>query len=191
MYRLGPDVSTGFCGLRYVSALMPSLPTGDRDQLKRLVGFLNPSKEDPTFLVLKAHLLAEEVLYRFIESQVHRPSSLSDARLGFAQLLALCRSFHRYSKEDWWGWAALKKLNFLRNLLAHNLKPKDLRDRIVEFSVFVADAIGATTDSEIGKEYEHLAMSGIHPFILALVALHMAICATLGLDPEDHWSALL
>lgn len=149
-----------------------------------------PSAKDPTYLVLKAHLLIEEVLFRFIESQAHRPGSLSEARLGFAQLIALCKSFHRYSKEDWWGWAAHKKLNSLRNLLAHNLEPKDLRDRIVDFSVFVAEAIGATKDSEIGKEYELLATAGTHPLILALAALHMATCATLGFDPEDHWSAL-
>lgn len=166
------------------------LPEQDRDHLERLVSFMNPAADDPTFLVLKAHLLAEEVLFCFIESQAHRPGFLSDARLGFAQLVALSRSFHRYSKEDWWGWAALKKLNSLRNLLAHNLEPKDLRDRIVEFSVFVAEAIGATTDSEIGKEYEHLATGGTHPFVLALVALHMATCATLGFDPEKNWGAL-
>lgn len=169
---------------------VPRLPKTDRDRLERLVRFLKPATEDPTYLVLKAHLLAEEVLYRFIESQAHRPDPLSDARLGFAQLVALCRSFHRYSKEDWWGWAALKKLNSLRNLLAHSLEPKDLQDRIVEFSVFVAAAIGATTDSEIGKEYEHLATGGTHPFVLALVALHMAICTTLGFDPDEDWSAL-
>jgi len=168
---------------------VPRLPKTDCNHLERLVRFLNPATEDPTYLVLKAHLLAEEVLYRFIESQAHRPGHLIDARLGFAQLVALCRSFHRFSKEDWWVWAALKKLNSLRNLLAHSLEPKDLQNRIVDFSVFVADAIGATTDSEIGKEYEHLATGGTHPFILALVALHMTICTTLGFDPEEYWGA--
>ncbi len=152
---------------------------------------MKPAAEDPTYLVLKAHLLAEEVLYRFIESQAYRPDSLSEARLGFAQLVALSRSFHRYSKEDWWGWVALKKLNSLRNLLAHNLEPKDLKDRIIEFSVFVAEAIGATTDAEIGQEYKKLATGGTHPFVLALVALHIATCATLGFDPEEHWETLL
>lgn len=166
------------------------LPQKDRHHLERLVSFFKPSTGDPTYLVLKAHLLAEEVLFRFIENQSHRPSYLRDARLGFAQLVAVSRSFHRYSKEEWWGWAALKKLNILRNLLAHNLEPKDLTNKIVEFSVFIAEAIGATTDSEIGREYEQLSASGMHPFLLALVALHTAICATLGFDPEENWSAL-
>lgn len=169
---------------------VPRLRKQDRDHLERLVSFMKPATDDPTYLVLKAHLLAEEVLLRFIERQAYRPRFLSDARLGFAQLVALSRSFHRYNKEDWWAWAALKKLNSLRNLLAHNLEPQDLRDKIVDFSVFVADGIGATTDAEIGKEYERLATGGMHPFVLAVVALHATICAALGFDPEENWGAL-
>jgi hypothetical protein len=165
-------------------------PKDDIDHLGRLVRFFKPTTEDPTYLVLKGHLLAEEVLYRFVESQTSRPDFLGDARLRFTQLLALSRSFHRYSNEDWWGWAALNKLNSLRNLLAHSLEPKDLKERIVEFSIFVADAIGATKDSEIGKEYERLVSGGTHPFILALVALHIATCTVLEFDPEQHWIAL-
>lgn len=166
------------------------LPEKERHHLERLVSFMKPSAGDPTYLVLKAHLLAEEVLFRFIESQAYRPFFLSDARLGFAQLVALSRSFHRYNKEDWWGWVALKKLNSLRNLLAHNLEPNDLENKIVEFSVFVAEAIGVMVDSEIGEEYASLASGGVHPFVLALVALHMAVCTTLGFDPEQSWGAL-
>lgn len=156
-----------------------------RENLRKLAQYLNPSAQDPTYLVLKAHLLAEEVLYRYIEGQALRPRALADARLGFAQLIALSRAFHRYSKDDWWAWAALKKLNSLRNLLAHNLEPKDLTDRIVEFSVFVAEAIGVTTDAGMGAEYERLATGGTHPFVLALVALHITITTALqpGRDP--------
>lgn len=162
----------------------------DQGYLSRFIETLKPSSEDPTFLVLKAHLLAEETLFRFIERQAHQPEFLSDARLGFAQLVAISKSFHRYSGKDWWGWTALKKLNKLRNLLAHNLEPKDLKEQIVDFSVFVAESIGVTTDSKIGDEYERLAKSGTHPFFLALVALHLTTCATLGFDPGERLSAL-
>ncbi|QLA79404.1 hypothetical protein EXV95_01205 [Acidovorax sp. JMULE5] len=169
----------------------PRFPEQDAQHLERLLRLLKPSTEDPTYLVLKSHLLAEEVLYRFIEKQSFRSEALSDARLGFAQLLALCRAFHRYSKEDWWGWSGLKKLNTLRNLLAHNLEPKDLKEKIVEFSVFVAVEIGVTKDgSEIGQEYEKLATSGTHPFVLALVALHVSTYTALGFSPNERWSAL-
>lgn len=157
-----------------------------RSHLDKLISVITPNTTDPTYIILKAHLLAEGVLYRFIARCSHHPSFLDDARLGFSQLLVLSRSFHLCMGDDWWGWLALKKLNSLRNLIAHNLEPGDLRERIVDFSIYVAEAIGATTDSEIGKEYERLAKSGSHPFILALVALHVATCVTLGFDPEEH-----
>jgi hypothetical protein len=168
----------------------PNFSLGTREQLKRLLGFLRPAEGDPTYLVLKAHLLAEEVLYLYVEGRAHRSGPISAARLSFSQLLALCRAFHPYSSEDWWAWSALQKLNSFRNTLAHNLEPKDLQDRIVEFSLFVADSIGATKDSEIGIEYERLAKGGTHPFVLALVALHTALCATLGFNSEKRWAAL-
>lgn len=86
----------------------PLLLERDRNHLNKLVSVMKSKADDPTYLVLEAHLLAEETLYRFIESQTYRPKFLSDARIGFPQLIALSRSFHRYSKEDWWGWTALK-----------------------------------------------------------------------------------
>jgi hypothetical protein len=168
----------------------PNLSQGASEQLNRLLGFLKPAEGDPTYLVLKAHLLAEEVLYLYVERRAHRSGPISAARLSFSQLLALCRAFHPYSSEDWWAWSALQKLNSLRNTLAHNLEPKDLQERIVEFSLFVAVSIGATEDTEIGVQYERLAKGGTHPFILALVALHTAVCATLGFNPEARWAAL-
>jgi hypothetical protein len=159
----------------------------DRKLLERLVQHLRPSDKDPTYLVLKAHLVAEEVLTDFLMRQAPNSRRIGEARLNFSQLLSLSRAFHRLRDDDWWVWASLKKLNSLRNLLAHNLKPTDLTERIVDFSVFVADAIGATSESEIGRAYEKLAMTGVHPFVLALVALHMSLSTSLGLDPEDTW----
>lgn len=166
-------------------------------QMERLARFLNPTASDPTYLVLKAHLLAEEVLYSFVQQQSHRPNHLENARLSFAQLLALCRALHKYSNDDWWGWGGLKKLNALRNLLAHNLEPKDLTKQVVDFSLLVAEGIGAVSNSktaeenrEIADEYERLAVGGTHPFVLAIVGLHVAVSTTFGFTPDRDWTAL-
>lgn len=187
--------NTAAHAIRFAASSLSSTPklsakNQDPGYLSRFIETLKPSSEDPTVLVLKAHLLAEETMYLFIERQAHRPECLSDARLGFAQLVALSKSFHRYSRDNWWGWTALKKLNKIRNLLAHNLEPKDLKELIVDFSVYVAESVGVTTDSTIGDEYARLAKSGTHPFFLALVALHLTTCATLGFDPSERLSAL-
>lgn len=164
---------------------------------ERLSRYLNSTASDPTYLVLKAHLLAEEVLYCFIEKQAIQPECLKGARLTFAQLLALCCAFHPYRRSDWWCWTALKKLNALRNLLAHNLEPKDLNEDIAQFSLFVAEGGGVVSDSKLSKqdrklavEYEKLIGLGVHPFVLAIVGLHMSLSTALGFESDRSWTAL-
>ena len=159
-----------------------------KEQLDRLVQHFRPSEKDPTYLVLKAHLVAEELLIEFLMRQASSSKHISEARFSFSQLISLSKAFHQFCDDEWWVWGGLKKLNSLRNLLAHNLEPKDLTERIVDFSVFVANAIGVTSDSEIGEAYEKLATTGTHPFLLALVALHMSLSTRLGFDPEKMWS---
>lgn len=147
------------------------LPEPARKQLQRLLGYLQPSQNDPAFLVLKAHLLAEEILNVFLESHAARAAPISSARLTFSQLVLLCTAFHPCVSEDWWVWSALKKLNFLRNKLAHNLEPLDIRERMTEFSVYIVESAGITKNPDRGSEYVRLAESGGDPFLLALVAL--------------------
>ena len=166
----------------------PLLSGNPSDQLQRLTAYFKPSESDPTYLVLKAHLLAEEILYEFLQSQAHQPKYIEDARLSFAQCSSLAKAFHRFSRPDWWAWSALSKLNSLRNLLAHNLEPTNTKEKIVDFTIYVAQSIGATKESEIAKEFDLLIAKGMHPFLLALVALHLALCTTLGYDPQEKLS---
>lgn len=163
---------------------------GDKQQLERVMNLLKPNANDPTYLVLKAHLLAEEVLYSFIERKSLHARCLNDVRLGFNQLIALCRAFHPLGEADWWGWVALKKLNSLRNLLAHNLEPEGIQDRIVDFSLFLAESIGVFDESEIAVEYGNLAKKGAHPLLLGIVALHGYLIARLGFSSDKSWAAL-
>lgn len=164
------------------------LSSNPSDQLQRLTVYFKPSESDPTYLVLKAHLLVEEVLYEFLRSQSHQPKYIEDARLSFSQCISLAKAFHRFSRPDWWAWSALSKLNSLRNLLAHNLEPTNTQEKIVDFTIYVAESIGITKESEIATEFELLTSKGMHPFLLSLVALHVALCTTLGYDPEEKLS---
>lgn len=163
----------------------PLLSGNPSDQLQRLTAYFKPNESDPTYLVLKAHLLAEEVLYEFLQSQAHQPKYIEEVRLSFAQCISLAKAFHRFSRPDWWAWSALSKLNSLRNLLAHNLEPTNTKEKIVDFTVYVGQSIGATNESEIATKFELLTARGTHPFLLALVALHIALCTTLGYDPKE------
>lgn len=152
-------------------------------QLAKLLSYFKPKQSDPTYLVLKAHLLAEDLMYEYLRSVMHRPDRLEEARLGFVQLVSLCRAHHKYVDDAWWGWTAFLKLNALRNQLAHNLNPANLQEKIVDFTTLVMNPL-TKKNKEIEEEFVKLASGGAHPFMLSLVAFHIAITITLGRRSE-------
>lgn len=151
------------------------------EDFERLLNVLAPAANDPTYLVLKTHLLAEEVLYDFLRKNTLRPECLDKVRLSFSQTIALAQAFTPLALADWWGWSALIKLNTLRNLLAHNLQPNNLSDKIVDFTSFASHALGVTkeTNTEVKKHFITLQENGTPPFLLCLVGLQAQLKAWL------------
>ena len=97
---------------------------------------LLPRSGDLTILLLKGHLLVEELLRQLIDSSLMKPSALKDARLETHQCICLAEAlFH--DRSSTWIWDALRKLNGIRNKLAHNLEPPGLDSKIVDFQQFV------------------------------------------------------
>lgn len=82
---------------------------------------------DDVALVLKAHLLAEEMCRDFCDNAVPRPEALRKARLSFSQIVRLAESlvptFSVALPIGEFLWPALHKLNRIRNLMAHALVP--------------------------------------------------------------------
>jgi hypothetical protein len=97
---------------------------------------VNQRGGDPTFSVLKTHLVFEELLRAYLDHQLHHPSALKGARLSFAQLLAVAGACSE-CPPDVWIWEAIRKLNSLRNKLAHNLSVVERDDLIRDFISFV------------------------------------------------------
>jgi len=74
-----------------------------------------PSTGDLTLLVLKAHLLFEELLRDFLKKQLRHPETIQGARLSFAQVLKLAQALASTLEPDDWRWKALVELNRARN----------------------------------------------------------------------------
>jgi hypothetical protein len=77
------------------------------------------SDDDVVTLVLRGHLVIEELLYTAIAAHCQEPDLLKDANLKYSQLIPLFRSLakiHLMKEKD---WAILTELNSLRNALAH------------------------------------------------------------------------
>ena len=92
---------------------------------------------DPTFSVLKAHLVFEELLRAYLDRTLSNAKALDGARLTFAQILAVARACSPPSKVTW-HWEAIAKLNSIRNMLSHNLLPAERDARVAEFISLVA-----------------------------------------------------
>ena len=84
---------------------------------------LLPRTTDAALTVLNIHLLVEEQVRAFVDERVRMPASVKSARLDCYQAICLAEAL---SDDDIHPqiWEAARKLNKLRNDVAHNLEPK-------------------------------------------------------------------
>ncbi|MDT8376023.1 MAG: hypothetical protein RQ867_04700 [Mariprofundaceae bacterium] len=79
------------------------------------------SVDQGALIILKGHLLIEEVLSEIISKFVFHPEQLDGACLGYPQKVALARSMSldEHNNEM---WQLINSINGLRNELAHSLR---------------------------------------------------------------------
>ncbi|MHB0925962.1 MAG: hypothetical protein ACYC1F_05610, partial [Gallionellaceae bacterium] len=85
--------------------------------------------DEPELMLLKAHLLIEEVLFALLSHKMKNSVPLERARLTFSQLVSLVNGL--YDGEDLggaWLYIACHLLNKIRNRLAHNAKPEGFQE---------------------------------------------------------------
>ena len=97
---------------------------------------LMPRSEDASLVILKLHLLVEEQVRAFVDERIAHPQALEAAKLECHQAICLAEAL---STEDIDSkvWEAARKLNSLRNQIAHNLEPKGVVDRICSITALV------------------------------------------------------
>lgn len=94
---------------------------------------IEDGKQDGIVIVLKGHLLIEEMLRGKLAERLPNPQYITRANLGFYQLLYMVRAaFHadelkQSSIEGLDVWAAVETWNTLRNRLAHRLDHPDVQ----------------------------------------------------------------
>ena len=71
------------------------------------------------------HLVIEEQLWQVIRESLPNPSALDDARLSFAQLVALAEAVTKGDQLDT-RWPLVRRLNWLRNRYAHQIQPETM-----------------------------------------------------------------
>lgn len=106
--------------------------------------WITPKLGDPTYSILKAHLLFEELLHSHLQQVLPYANALKGARLSFVQLLAVAKASCADISPDHWIWKAIGDLNKLRNMLAHEAQPKDFFERINKYTEFITEKAKCT-----------------------------------------------
>lgn len=150
---------------------------------------ITPGRADPTYSLLKAHLLFEDVLHEYIKSSLPHPESLEDARLTFAQWLAIAKACSTHLDPTDWRWKAIGLLNKLRNLLAHNLEPEKFLEHEQKYIDLILSNTGHTLPPPAAIIRNNDTVAHSQPFYLAVDlvtgVLFTSTTIMLGLVPSD------
>jgi hypothetical protein len=107
------------------------MSASDEDSVDSIERHLSQS-DDPILVILRGHLLIETRLRDILMSVSRSPDELHDARLSFYQVLAVVRAIIGRAEEAVWAFIKRlnKRLNEVRNRVAHHLEPGDLDELI-------------------------------------------------------------
>jgi hypothetical protein len=161
----------------------------------RFLETVTPQPGDPTFPILKTHLLIEDVLRTYLEHIAHNDAPIRKAKLTFAQTLQIARAFCPNVTQDHWIWKAMGDLNKFRNDLSHNLEPEELAVRTNEFASSIITAIGrpvpkSLTSAEYAEYLTKAKEDGretyrkFYKIDIALVGLYSAVLGVLQFNEQ-------
>ena len=165
-----------------------SLPPVDPHAIASFKKFytLLPRGNDVTLLILKLHLLVEEQVRAFVDERLPNSAALEDAKLECHQAICLAEAL---SAEDIHAkvWEAARKLNTLRNHIAHTLEPKGVLDRMNYISSLIGVPHGmlrieGRSPDEAAAENLSFAVSTLHGEISLFVKRKPA--TVLSIVPE-------
>ena len=131
--------------------------------------------QDETLIVLKGHLLIEDLMREYCASKVDKSSELEKAKLTFPQVSYLTRSLQKYEAPSW-VWGAVSKLNGLRNGLAHNLTPRNYESKRDEFTEFVRSENKGDLFEQFPRDFERLGV--------AIFMIYTALSVNLRFKPK-------
>lgn len=108
------------------------MPKEERESMNYFLQHMPYGESDLTLIVLKGHLLIEQKIREFIRERMLTPTALDMARLNAHQAICLAEALTLPNEEPKNLWSVIRKVNSLRNQLAHKLEPQDIERRVKE-----------------------------------------------------------
>jgi hypothetical protein len=125
-----------------------------------------PEVHDLTLIVLKGHLLVEELLVDLANDALPHPQYLEDAKLTFHNLACIVRAAVPQKSSDL-CWRLIFSLNTLRNDLAHKLESSKREARLDE--IFrILDSVAPEWNCISDTERLRLAVQITMEFLLSI-----------------------
>ena len=100
-------------------------------QLDAMNYFINNMPEDDiTLVVIKGHLLLEQQVKNIFYSKFENPIILKNTKFDVNQIINLTEACFEQSTRNDYFWKCIKKLNNIRNDMAHNLENKGFEHKV-------------------------------------------------------------
>lgn len=115
-------------------------------------------QSDLTVVVLKGHLLIEELLLSAVLSGVRYPAAFRSATVGYYKLALFAKALF-YEESLSFLWDAIFELNSLRNAFAHNLELPDMEARLRRFATVASRGHTAAGDLLVAQPEAVMASS--------------------------------
>ena len=116
---------------------------------------LLPRSDDASLIILKLHLLVEEQVRAYVDERLRSPEALKAAKLDCHQVVCLAESLAGDSVQPNF-WEAARKLNELRNKIAHNLEPSGVIERMQNINEMLGNKPkNKKSNSEVLQKFEY------------------------------------
>ncbi|MGJ7541554.1 hypothetical protein [Variovorax sp. LT1R16] len=125
-----------------------------RKHVDNYLALITPDPYDPTYSILKAHLIFEELLRSHLKISMPNAAALVGARLSFSQRLAVVRAITPPTQVHAWIWMGIEKLNALRNQLAHGSGDKNVDLEVTKYVQYIVKSSGTPLPQPAGQSIE-------------------------------------
>ena len=124
-----------------------------KPRLDRFRNFF-PEENDPVLMVLKAHLLSEEILSEVIAANCIEPEALANIEIGYFLKVRLAKALAS-DKAAESIWEMAEALNSLRNVLAHKLESQNVTLKREKFIAIIERTRKAPIEGNDDQRLRH------------------------------------